>query len=282
MNQLTVNKAIKKGHQMVNYPIFAIMIIGFGITFYLLTIKTNGLFTGMIGISTFATMWLWWSIQITRWKILAFSNVRNVHELKRKAIEQQLIWNDDSWFNKTEIWSSEQIDKWQEIEYKFLSEDEFETIHDNGDTNNSTVVKNSVALKWVYSIMTLACSILAYIFICDNEIFLSIVLIGVAIFGGAFLLPKILDDTPQIILTNEGIKFKDAEMVSWNEVENASVILQGRGRSSQWFLNVEYLSKDSNGKFGKYIDLSNFQPSPGKIEELIKIYRQREMRSKNR
>jgi hypothetical protein len=282
MNQLTVNKAIKKGHQMVNYPVFAIMIIGFGLTIYFMTLKLNSLFVGLFGVSTFVLMWLWWSIQITRWKILAFGNVRNVHELKRKAIEQQLIWNDSSWFNKTEIWSQEQKQKWSKIEKKFLQEDEFESILDDGRIPDKTIVKNSGALKWIYGAMILGCLILAYIQIRENETFLFMLLIGISILGGMFLLPKVWDSSPQIILTNEGIKFKDAKMVSWDEVKKANVVLQGRGKSAKWYLDIDYRSKDSKGDLGEYIELSNFDPNPGKIEERIKIYRQREKKRKNR
>ena len=282
MKQLTVNNALKKGHFMVNYPVFAIMIIGFGLTIYLSTLKLNGWLVGLLGVSTFVFMWLWWSIQITRWKIIAFGNVRNVHELKRKAIEQQLIWNVNSWFNKTEIWSNAQRKKWLEIENKFLIDDEFESIQDDGSVPNKTIVKNSRALKWIYGALILGCLILAYFQIRNSEIFISILLICISIFGGIFLLPKSLDNSTQIILSNEGIQFKNANIVSWNKVKKANVVLQGRGKSSKWYLDIDYRSKDSNGNLGEYIELSNFYPNPGKIEKLIKIYRQTEMERKNR
>ncbi|MDF1699392.1 MAG: hypothetical protein P1U56_26300 [Saprospiraceae bacterium] len=125
MNQLTVNKAIWKGHQMVNFPVTFIMIVGFGLTIYFSNLGLGSLYTGLLGCCTFIFMWLWWSIQTTKWRILAFGNVRNVHELKRRAIEEKLIWGDDSWFNRTEIWTAEQKSKWAEIEKKFQKEDEF-------------------------------------------------------------------------------------------------------------------------------------------------------------
>ncbi len=132
MNQVTVKKAFKRGHQMVNFPILAIMIIGFGTTVYLSKKGFNSTLVGILGGSTFILMWLWWSLQISRWKVWAFGNVRNVHELKRKAIEQQLIWYDGSWFNKTEIWTSDQKRKWLTIERKFQYEDEVQSIADDG------------------------------------------------------------------------------------------------------------------------------------------------------
>lgn len=43
MEKITVDQAIQRGQQMVNYPIFAIMIIGFGFSIYLVTILKSGL-----------------------------------------------------------------------------------------------------------------------------------------------------------------------------------------------------------------------------------------------
>lgn len=280
MNQLTVNKAIKKGHQMVNYPVFAIMIVGFGLTIYFLSLKLDSIFAGLFGCATFIFMWLWWSLHIVKWKILAFGNVRNVHELKRKAIEQQLIWNDDSWFNKTEIWTNEQKRLWFDIENKFLKEDEFESIYDNGKIPDETILSNSKGLKWLYGAMIVGCLILAITQIRDGQIFMALFLLGVSIYGGVFLLPKVLDITPQIVLSNRGMKIKEAHFVSWNKIKKANVVLQGRGKGIKWYLDIDYRSKDSNGKLGDYIDISYLELNPEKIERLIKIYRLREKKNR--
>jgi hypothetical protein len=40
---------------------------------------------------------------ITKWRVWAFENVRNVHELKKRAIQEKLISADSSIFEKTEI-----------------------------------------------------------------------------------------------------------------------------------------------------------------------------------
>ena len=258
------------------------MLLGFGLTMYLMTIVKNVWIFPIGFVSTIALMWLWWSFVITKWRIWAFGNCRNVHELKRKAIEQKLIWNDNSWFNKTEIWSNEQRKRWIEIEKMFVQEGGVESIHDDGQIPNQTIIKNSEALKWKYGVMILGGLIFAYVELKDGEIFLPIFIIGISIFGGIFLLPKVLDSSPQIILTNEGIKFKDANLVSWSKVKKANVVLQGSGKNARWYLDIDYRSKDSNGNLGEYIELSNFNLNPGKIEERIKIYRQRERKRKNR
>ena len=181
ISRITVNQAISKGQKWVNYPVFGIMLLGFGLTMYLMTIVKNVWIFPIGFVSTIALMWLWWSLVITKWRIWAFGNCRNVHELKRKAIEQKLIWDDNSWFNKTEIWSNEQRQKWIEIEKKFIQEDEFESIHDDGQIPNQTIIKNSEALNWIYGVMILGGLIFAYLELKDGEIFLPTFIIGINI-----------------------------------------------------------------------------------------------------
>lgn len=50
--------------------------------------------------------------------------MRNVHELKKRAIQEKLIWNDGSIFEKTEIRNTENKRKLKQLEKKFEQEDE--------------------------------------------------------------------------------------------------------------------------------------------------------------
>jgi hypothetical protein len=55
----------------------------------------------------FVLGWLVWSVQVPRWKLWAYARVRDISELKQKAIAAQIIWPDDSVFTRTEIMSKE-------------------------------------------------------------------------------------------------------------------------------------------------------------------------------
>lgn len=54
-------------------------------------------------IGGFVAGWLVWSIQIPRWRLWAYRLVDDIGELKRQAIDKQIIWPDGSFFEKTEI-----------------------------------------------------------------------------------------------------------------------------------------------------------------------------------
>ena len=95
--QITVDKAIKRGHLVINVPVFFLMMGTPCLAMYLFSEKLIpdwGIAVSfLIG---FLFAWLYWSYGITKWRIWAFEYVRNVHELKKKAIQQGLVWKDKS------------------------------------------------------------------------------------------------------------------------------------------------------------------------------------------
>ena len=62
---------------------------------------------------------------ITEWRIWAFENVRNVHDLKKRAIEEKLLWENGNWFEKTEIRSKQDKIDLERTFRKFEKEDQF-------------------------------------------------------------------------------------------------------------------------------------------------------------
>ena len=115
--QKSVDKAIKRGHLIVNVPVFIAIIGCPALSLYL---SKQNLIPGWgIGIAFFigfVLAWFIWSFMITKWRIWAFDNVRNVHELKKRAIREKLIWNEGSIFEKTEIRRSEDKIKLKKID----------------------------------------------------------------------------------------------------------------------------------------------------------------------
>ncbi|MEP7318415.1 MAG: hypothetical protein ABI921_06730 [Panacibacter sp.] len=78
---VTVDEAIKKRHRMVTYPVIAIIVILNGFIFYSIFQHSIEGWYSVTGILlSIAIAWLYWSIMITRWRLWAFDNVRNVHD----------------------------------------------------------------------------------------------------------------------------------------------------------------------------------------------------------
>jgi hypothetical protein len=109
---------------MVSYPVMGIM---FGIILLALYLGSLNVFPAWTIafpiVGCVLLPWLYWSFMITKWRIWAFENVRNVHELKKKAIEGKLIWKDGSFWGKTEIKMPADRDKLKMLETKFNQAD---------------------------------------------------------------------------------------------------------------------------------------------------------------
>ncbi|MFN0203348.1 MAG: hypothetical protein ACKVTZ_17610, partial [Bacteroidia bacterium] len=125
MNEsVSVDEAIAKGHRMVNHPIAIIAFVIIVTYFFAYQQITDrfppwGIAVGFLPTIVLVVLlaWLYWSIMITKWRLWAFENVRNVHELKKRAIQEKLIWPEDSVFNKTEIRSAADVQKWDSLQY---------------------------------------------------------------------------------------------------------------------------------------------------------------------
>lgn len=281
MKKLKVEEAIRKGHQMVNYPLFPILLIGLGITLYLTVVLKNVLVFPIGFISTFLVMWLWWSFLITKWRIWAFENCRNVHELKRRAINQKLIWPDGSRFEKTEIRSKYQRERLNIINKKFEQEDEVEIIIDDNSIPIETKIYYSKLVIAIYWISGIGLFPYGFYLVIEGNIF-GYVLILISIFSIYYANTKSKMSDPYITINAKGIKTLNTTFTNWENIEIIQTELRGDGKYSKWHLEMEFKNENSKGEWGDDIEISDLSMSPKKIEKLISIYRQRNRVNKNR
>ena len=274
MEKLTVHKAIEKGHRMVNYPLFPIMIIGFGITGYLSVVLENVWIFPIGFVLTFLLMWLWWSFQITKWRIWAFENCRNVHELKRRAINQKLIWPDGSRFEKTEIRTKNQKDKLKTIKRKFDKEDEIEIIEDDKSVPTETKIYYSKLALAIYWVMGLGLFLYGFYLAIEVGIY-GYFLVACSSFLIYTANKKSKITEPYIIINSKGIKTLNTAFTAWENIKTIETELRGSGKQSKWHLEVEFKNKNSSGEFGDNIEINDLSKSPKKIQKLIKLYQQR-------
>lgn len=121
---VTVEQALSKGRWQLKYlpMIVTFSFICGGI--YLSYIKLlEGWIIPVGFLLGFVSGWLVWSYFVNNWKIWAYENVRNIHELQRKAIEEKLVWEKGSWFEKTEFKNNQQKQKLKQLDKKFLEKD---------------------------------------------------------------------------------------------------------------------------------------------------------------
>lgn len=267
--EISVNKAINRGHLIVNIPVF-ICIIGIpALSFYLSNqnlIPKWGIGIGFV--LGFVIAWLVWSFMVTKWRIWAFENVRNVHELKKRAIQEKLIWNDGNIFEKTEIRNSEDKSRLKKLEKKFEQEDEYREDH-------SLPLKMEIHYSKAYNYVELGVSILIigvgiYFFTKaeTKQYILGAIISGIGLYSTIKEFRKTLDTKPKIIIDSRGIETKNVEFKNWSSIKSEEVIQEGYGKSAKSYLIYFYDEEE----FEK-IEIDSLNVPHRELENIIRTYR---------
>lgn len=269
---VSVKQALNKGQLAINIPVFIIMFGVISLLFYLSAIKEIPFyFTPLSFVIGPFCGWIYWSFAIVKWKLWAFKNVRNRHELKEKAIRTQLIWPDSSIFNKTEIWTDYQKREWIKINKKFKDED---IVKDNLSIPFETIIEISKTIFWlnISGILSLI-ALSIYLYFEEKKVTLYIVLFsGYAIYL-LFTTLKNKNNKLFIKLNEKGIETSEIDFISWNNIREISVKSEGFGKGMNFFLRFNYYV--SNELIEEKINLKKYSSNFEEVNDLIKIYRKR-------
>jgi hypothetical protein len=264
---VTVDDAIKKGHRMINYPSLFIFIGVMGLCFYLSTVKIfpawivpMGLLIGLI------LAWVYWSFRITKWKLWAFENVRNVHELKKRAIQEKLIWQDGSIFGKTEIWTAEDKEKWALVSLKFDKADIFQEDLTVEEETIIYVAKKNLMIS--AGLLFLCAGVGIYLAATKSPIW-GLIMTGVCVYLAYLDFKKANNEEPQIVLNNKGIKTTSTEFQNWANITGEEVISEGSGKHIHHYLI--YNHPDGEEK----LDIKDLDTDIKALNKLLILYRGR-------
>lgn len=267
--EISVNKAITRGHLIVNIPVFICMIGIPASAFYLSDLNLIPEWGIGIGfILGFIIAWFVWSFMITKWRIWAFKNVRNVHELKKRAIQEKLIWNDGNIFEKTEIRTFEEKEELKKLEKKFEQEDEYREDY-------SLPPKMEIFYSKVNNYVELGISILiigvGIYFLLKGETknyILGTIMSTIGLYNSVKELRKALNNKPQIIIDNKGITTTNVEFKNWSTIDSEEVVQEGYGKSAKSYLTYFY----DEDEFEK-IEIDSLNVTHSELENIIRTYR---------
>jgi hypothetical protein len=264
---VSVNDAINKGKWVLTFPTIGIMLI---CIFTPLGLSMFGIcpawFTVLGMIFSVIPAWIWWSFNVVKWKIWAFSNVRNVHELKRKAIKENLIWPDGSSFEKTEVWNTSSKERWSEIQLKFNKDDVFE---DDFNLPNESIIYYSRSKNLLELIIMAALVIGGFYFLYEESYLFAAILIGVGTWGVFKEYKEYSNTNPQITINDNGIETAFYEFVSWTHIRNEQVEREGSGKHMKFKLTYEAYDELQE----VYID--EYDTNETSLEHLLQVYRVR-------
>lgn len=264
---VSVDEALKRGKRGVTLPsLLIIIILLFSSVF--LAVKFRGYEGWIISIGllcSFISGWVYWGFAVTRWRLWAFENVRNVHELKKRAIKAQLIYKDGSFFEKTEIRSAADKAKWTELQEKFRSDDVFNEDHTISDETLVYYSKTAASIQMVVGLGFLGGAI--YLLPWSANILIAVLLLA----GGTYLfvsgLMHYMNRKPQIILTNEGVATAKINFYSWGEVTNEDTKIERHGKSRTVYFVYNYPGGLCKMRIGE------LAISQDELEKLLRMYR---------
>jgi UPF0716 family protein affecting phage T7 exclusion len=257
---ISMTEAIRKGNSILRplrLLVIAILIVG------IILIKT-GYFSSLIlavviiCVLIFLVGLFYRAVVIPKWKIWAFANVRNVHELKRRAIINKIIWKPDSVMEGFEIWVKEDKIKWHQIQRKFEIPDE-----------NLDDFSVPLETRIYYSNRKLYSSLFYSI------IPITFGLIGINHLPGIFflilglfiLIPAIKDWTkniPQLTINDEYLLLKDSKSYYWNQIEKIGIEFDSNNNPS---LNVN----------DETFEIMDWEMDWESIDSIIRVYKLRNM-----
>ena len=272
MNEtVTVDEAISKGHRMVNYPVMVIMFGTIGLTLYLGVQKLIPTWGFAVGFGlAFGLAWLWWSIMITKWRLWAFDNVRNVHELKKRAVQEKLIWSDNSIFEKTEIRTATDRENLISLQNKFNQNDLFQ---DDLTVANETVIYYSKGKNFVEMAVMLGClGVGIYLLLKTDSYILGSIFSIVGAYFGFKEYKEATNTEPQIIINDKGIKTISTDFYNWNDIENEEVISEGSGKHTHYYLTYDY----PDG--AEHLQIDDYDTDQNSLNKLLILYRGRSMK----
>jgi len=273
-NDVSVDRALSRGQRLINLPVLAIFFLCLGLGIYLVIQKSYpGLIT--VGISlqvAFILSWLYWSFMITKWRIWAFENVRNVHELKKRAIRDKLIWPDESIFAKTEIRTKNDRERIKALELKFAEEDLF---IDDCLVPCETVVYYDKAKNYFEMLGGLACLVGGlFLAVIKDEYLFGLFLMILGFYGTYCEYKEATNKTPQIIINGRGLKTKSMDFYSWDQIVNDEAICEGSGRSARDYLVYDH----PEGSERLLID--DYNITRKELNKLLILYRGRNKNNK--
>ncbi|WP_298138761.1 hypothetical protein [Flavobacterium sp.] len=265
---ITVAEAISKGKVKLVYLPMVILFLSIGLGFYLQFIHY---FEGwIIGVSVFAGFvlaWFAWSYFVVEWKIWAFENVRNVHELKRKAIQNNLIWKDDSWFKKTEIIRYDQKQKLKQLEKKFLEKDVY---HDDLNVPKETLIHYSKAAIIFGLVLGGAFSGYAiYILLTTEKEYFYLLFLAVGVYFLYNSISKLINNSPQIVINSTGITLHKQSLMKWQNITNECVESRRSGKHMNYYLVLKFNNKNIE------FQIDDLNIDGEKLESLMQVYRVR-------
>lgn len=269
---LSVKAAIKRGKLFLLWIPLTTMLTLFGISIFLFeTNLTLGICTFLLG---FILPLVYYSRVSVLWKLWAFDRVRNVRELYKKGIEAQIIYRQNSFYDKLEIKSKSEKRKIELLyERLYIPDEPMEYF----ETPPETYLENTGAKHWAHFIVYFVMLVLSIFFLLYyydsiggniKILLLAAILLPIVIYE-YYKYRKIIKNKKFVRLNDQGIETETHGFISWYYILDIDVINSGK--------ELFYAINDDEGPdvIHQSIDLENYEFDLVALEKAIKTYQYR-------
>lgn len=271
MKNVSVDEAMKKGKWLcVFWPLISFIlpiIIGVFLKEYYAEsyiLPIAGFITGLV-LSFFI-----WGITSVRWKIWAYTHVRNIHELHRRAVNEKLIWNHGSFFNRFEIKSTAQPMALERLETRF---DEPEEFYDDVTVPHSSyfyISKTTMYLKLGGGILAFGFGIYLYFnaeTTKEKLIVYAAPAVAVMLIYQAY--KGLSNKKPVLVLDEEGVRLQKKGLMLWEDIYNIDVLIKDKEQVLSFYYNGEVIE----------LKLEDVDVKAAELRKLIETYRARHLKN---
>ncbi|MBF4518811.1 hypothetical protein IRZ71_20845 [Flavobacterium sp. ANB] len=135
----------------------------------------------------------------------------------------------------------------------------------------------SLIFLWIFILIGMTIGSI-YALQIENGFILSLLLFAFIIFQGneQFKLLKRINEV-QFRINSKGIQYRDEILVSWNNIENERVVIEGRPKARRNFFIYYIIDQDKVMKF----DIEELNVGAGDLEHTLTIHRNRYKRENN-
>lgn len=278
MYDLTVHQAIVSGRKMIQLPCL-LLLFGPAIFTYLFTQSAYVVMLApMILLAGAAGAAVYRAYAVPMWMIWAFSRVRNVHELKRRAEFAYLIPGDANvGLRKFESWSMLQRAQWSALQSKFELKDIFVDVP---EVPSETKVYYAWYKKIAMVLISMVCigfGILYFFFpdwgtstigtVWGYIIGFFFIALGVYLCYGS--VRQLLDRDAQIVINNEGLATARNGFCSWSAIRDVKIVAKGSGRTRTFHLTYW------TGRAYIDFELDGMDIGRRKLDRYLRIYQGR-------
>lgn len=270
--EVSVDEAITKGILLIKVPIILIFLIILCFGIYLAVVyQLKSYFSVLFVFVGFFIILAYSILIVPKWKIWAFGNVRNVHELRKKALSKNLMARENVWTTKAEIFFGDDKQKWQEIQKKFLIPDE--ASFDENLPNSIEIFYSQFKLLIPIILYSIFLILIIYFMIIDSS-FLGFGIIGLLAFG-LFLYFGIVDfekrNMPVLTINYDGIKYEN-DFYNWHEIKDERLKTTRSSKSfPNYYLAFNLIKNDNEIK----ISINSIKMKRSQLLNLIIDFRNR-------